>query len=145
LNPRGETTTGLAIQRLAGLGHPRAGAATRAGDLKLESGSPFDVVALGAARSARNGKMRVVRAGVLGAGAMGAAIAEVLAYNEIPVVLRDVRPELLEAGMARVRSAVQKLVEFHAERGEREIQRIEGLGVTLSEEQRAAVRRRLAP
>ena len=28
LNPRGETTTGLAIQRLAGLGHPRSGGPT---------------------------------------------------------------------------------------------------------------------
>jgi 3-hydroxybutyryl-CoA dehydrogenase len=89
--------------------------------------------------------MRVVRAGVLGAGAMGASIAGVLAYNEIPVVLRDVRPELLEAGMARVRASVQTLVEFHADRAGREIQRIEGLGLSLSEDQRSAVRKRLAP
>src|SRR5271170_7538338 len=44
LNPRGETTTGLAIQRLAGLGHPRASgpSVVRALSLRIDRNSADD-------------------------------------------------------------------------------------------------------
>lgn len=89
--------------------------------------------------------MRVTRAGVVGAGTMGAAIAELLAFNGIDVVLKDVDRPTVERGLARVRGIVDDLVAFHAARAEKEIARIEELGVRLTEEQRSVVRAKLAP
>lgn len=89
--------------------------------------------------------MRVVKAGVVGAGTMGAAIAEVLAYNGIDVVLKDLDTPLVERGLARVRGYVDELVRFQEGRAEKEITRIQELGIHLTEEQVAAVRKRLAP
>lgn len=89
--------------------------------------------------------MRVQRAGVVGAGTMGAAIAEVLALNGISVTLKDLRPELVDRGLDRVRRLVGDLVAFHAERADREIARLAELGLELTDDQRSLVRRRLAP
>ncbi len=89
--------------------------------------------------------MRVEKAGVVGAGTMGAAIAEVLAFNGIPVVLKDVDAALVERGLARVRGFVDELVAFHEGRAAKEIARIGELGVTLTEAQQEAVRTHLKP
>lgn len=89
--------------------------------------------------------MRVNRAGVIGAGAMGAAIAELLAFNGIPVVLKDLDLPLVDRGLARVRELVDELVAFHAGRADRELARIAELGVVLGPEQEQAVRTRLTP
>ena len=89
--------------------------------------------------------MRVRRAVVVGAGTMGAAIAELLAFNEIDVVLKDVDAARVEAGLARVRGLVGELVAFHEGRGDREIARIEALGVKLDASQTAALRGHLVP
>ncbi len=89
--------------------------------------------------------MRVTKAGVVGAGAMGAAIAELFAYNDIPVVLKDVDQTLVDRGLARVRSLVDELVAFHDGRAGKEIERIRGVGVELSDAQSAQVRERLRP
>jgi 3-hydroxyacyl-CoA dehydrogenase len=48
----------------------------------------------------------VAAAGVLGAGTMGAGIAISLATAGIPVTLVDAKPEALEAGLTRVRTAI---------------------------------------
>jgi 3-hydroxybutyryl-CoA dehydrogenase len=75
---------------------------------------------------------------------MGSAIAELLAFNGIPVVLKDVDPALVERGLSKVRGLVDDLVAFHEERAPKEIQRIQDLGVQLTEGQQAAIRQRLA-
>jgi 3-hydroxyacyl-CoA dehydrogenase len=89
--------------------------------------------------------MRVTKAGVVGAGAMGAAIAELLAFNGIPVVLKDVDAALVERGQGRVRSLVEELVAFHEGRAGKEIERIEALGLSLSDAQKGQVRERFRP
>lgn len=89
--------------------------------------------------------MRVTKAGVVGAGTMGAAIAELLAYNGVPVVLKDVDQALVDKGLARARALVDELVRFHEERAPKEVQRIQELGVELTDAQTSAIRERLRP
>ncbi len=89
--------------------------------------------------------MRVAKAGVVGAGTMGAAIAEVLAFNGIEVVLKDIDGPLVEKGLARVRGYVDELVRFHTERADKEIARISEVAGPLTEAQAARVRERLSP
>lgn len=89
--------------------------------------------------------VRVARAGVVGAGSMGAAIAEVLAYNGVPVVLRDVDRPTVDRGIARVRSIVEELARFQEDRALREVERLRGLGVELNPGQLGALRSALAP
>jgi 3-hydroxybutyryl-CoA dehydrogenase len=89
--------------------------------------------------------MRVQRAAVVGAGTMGASIAEVLAFNGIDVVLKDINHDLVDRGLARVRHLVDELVGFHAGRAEKERERIAGLGIELTAEQTEQLRVRLKP
>lgn len=87
----------------------------------------------------------VRKVGVVGAGAMGAAIAEVLAYNEIKVVLKDVDQAMVDRGLTRIRSIVDELVKFNEGKAEKEIARIAEEGVVLTEEQKTALRTKLKP
>ena len=48
--------------------------------------------------------MYIYKAGVIGAGTMGAEIAQVVTYAGLPVVLKDVSEELVQKGMERIRS-----------------------------------------
>ena len=89
--------------------------------------------------------MRGSKAGVVGAGTMGAAVAEVLALNRIEVVLKDIDGPLVEKGLARVRGYVDELVRFHEDRAKKEIERITDLAGELSEAQTARIREKLAP
>jgi 3-hydroxybutyryl-CoA dehydrogenase len=89
--------------------------------------------------------MRVAKAGVVGAGTMGAAIAEVLAYNGVPVVLKDVDPALVDRGLGRVRAAVDELVRFHATRAPKEAERVAAEIGPLSPEQEHRLAEKLAP
>jgi 3-hydroxybutyryl-CoA dehydrogenase len=76
---------------------------------------------------------------------MGSAIAELLAYNGVEVVLKDVEPTLVEKGLSKVRSIVEELVAFQEARPAKEMARITGLTGDLSEAQRARVTAQLAP
>ncbi|HTS32666.1 MAG TPA: 3-hydroxyacyl-CoA dehydrogenase family protein [Thermoplasmata archaeon] len=89
--------------------------------------------------------MRVTKAGVVGAGTMGAAIAEVFAYNGIDVVLKDVDAPLVQKGLTRVREIVGELVQFHEGRADAELERIREVAGELSDEQVARVRAKMAP
>ncbi len=75
---------------------------------------------------------------------MGAAIAELLAYNGVDVVLKDVDLPRVNAGLARVRSLVEELVKFHAGRADREIARVTEEAGELTAAQTDRIRERLA-
>jgi 3-hydroxyacyl-CoA dehydrogenase len=55
--------------------------------------------------------MFVFKAAVAGAGTMGGEIAYTIASVDIPVVLKDVKPELVEAGLEKARSLWQGRVD----------------------------------
>ncbi len=76
---------------------------------------------------------------------MGAAIAELLAYNGIDVVLKDVDGPTVEKGLARIRGIVDELVRFHAERAGKEIERVTREAGPLTEAQQGRIRETLAP
>ena len=54
--------------------------------------------------------MYIFKAGVVGAGAMGAEIAQVISWSGLPVVLKDVNQEMLDRGMDRIRGIYQRRV-----------------------------------
>jgi 3-hydroxybutyryl-CoA dehydrogenase len=76
---------------------------------------------------------------------MGAALAELFAFNGLKVVLRDLDDALVARGLARVRALTDELLSFHASRADRELERLRGLGLELTAEQDARLRARLAP
>src|SRR4029079_17944217 len=47
--------------------------------------------------------MFVFKAAVLGAGTMGGEIAQVIASADVPVTMKDVKQELVDAGLAKAR------------------------------------------
>ncbi len=51
--------------------------------------------------------MAIYKAGVIGAGTMGAGIAQVLTFNGIPVVLKEVNDEFLQRGMGMIRKVYE--------------------------------------
>lgn len=53
----------------------------------------------------------IFKAGVVGAGAMGAEIAQVISYSGLPVVLKDVEQSFLDRGLERIRSIYQRRVD----------------------------------
>ena len=55
--------------------------------------------------------MYIFKAGVVGAGAMGAGIAQVISYSGLPVVLKDVDQAMLDKGMAHIRGIYEARVE----------------------------------
>lgn len=55
--------------------------------------------------------MYIFKAGVLGAGTMGGEIAQVITYGGLPVVMKDIDQEMLDAGMEKIRSIYQRRVD----------------------------------
>jgi 3-hydroxybutyryl-CoA dehydrogenase len=88
----------------------------------------------------------VRKVGVVGSGAMGSQIAEIMALNGYEVYLKDVSKEFLDRGMDNIRKSLNELVAFHKTKADKEISRIkEQDGVTLSSEQVEQVRAKLKP
>ncbi len=88
----------------------------------------------------------VEKVGVVGAGAMGAAIAEVFALNGKKVVLKDVKDEYVARGVSNITNSLNALVTFHAAKAEREIDRIENEnGIRLTDDQKAKIREAKSP
>lgn len=55
--------------------------------------------------------MYIYKAAVIGAGTMGAGIAQVITYSGLPVILRDVSQEAVDRGLATVRKIYQGRVD----------------------------------
>ena len=55
--------------------------------------------------------MYIYKAGVIGAGTMGAEIAQVITFAGLPVVLKDMNRELVDRGIERIRSIYKRRVE----------------------------------
>jgi len=55
--------------------------------------------------------MYIFKAAVIGAGAMGAEIAQVISYSGLPVILKDVDQAMLDKGMARILKIYQGRVD----------------------------------
>jgi 3-hydroxyacyl-CoA dehydrogenase len=55
--------------------------------------------------------MYIYKAAVIGAGTMGAQIAQVISYSGLPVVLKDVSQEAVNKGIATIRKIYQSRVE----------------------------------
>lgn len=55
--------------------------------------------------------MYIYKAAVVGGGAMGAGIAQVISYSGLPVVLREVNEELAEKALANIRKVYQGRVD----------------------------------
>ena len=55
--------------------------------------------------------MYIFKAAVIGAGAMGAEIAQVISYSGLPVILKDVDQAMLDKGMARILKIYQARVD----------------------------------
>ena len=78
--------------------------------------------------------MFITKAGVVGAGTMGGQIAQTIAAAGFPVVLKDIRQDLVDAGLAEARSVTEgeaaKLVKkgkLTEEQANAEVDRIVGL------------------
>ncbi len=55
--------------------------------------------------------MYIYKAGVVGAGTMGAEIAQVITYAGLPVVLKDNTEELVQKGIGKIRAIYQRRVD----------------------------------
>jgi 3-hydroxyacyl-CoA dehydrogenase len=55
--------------------------------------------------------MYIFKAAVVGAGTMGGEIAQVITYSGLPVVMKDIDQEMLDAGMEKIRSIYQRRVD----------------------------------
>jgi 3-hydroxybutyryl-CoA dehydrogenase len=88
----------------------------------------------------------VKKIGVVGAGVMGAQIAEIMALNGYEVYLSDVSNEFVEKGLSNIKKDLDSLVHFHEIKGDREISRVEQQdGIALTEEQKQTIRSKLKP
>jgi 3-hydroxyacyl-CoA dehydrogenase / enoyl-CoA hydratase / 3-hydroxybutyryl-CoA epimerase len=55
--------------------------------------------------------MYIYKAAVIGAGTMGAQIAQTITYSGLPVILKDLKPEMVEKGLETIRKIYQSRVE----------------------------------
>jgi 3-hydroxyacyl-CoA dehydrogenase / enoyl-CoA hydratase / 3-hydroxybutyryl-CoA epimerase len=80
-------------------------------------------------RQKRTVSSKLTRIGVVGAGFMGAAIAEVAAAAGVAVRVRDVKPEAVAGGLANIRQMIQDAVarrRFEPREGRDILQRVSG-------------------
>ncbi|MHB1440572.1 MAG: 3-hydroxyacyl-CoA dehydrogenase family protein [Cuniculiplasma sp.] len=85
--------------------------------------------------------MEIKNIGIIGAGTMGSAIAYLMAYNGLNVKLVDVDTKTVERGISNIRKISEMQIGFNKRRPEKEISRIEKLGIKLTEEQKDTIKR----
>ncbi|MDP8011300.1 MAG: 3-hydroxyacyl-CoA dehydrogenase family protein [Thermoplasmata archaeon] len=87
--------------------------------------------------------MEIKKVGIIGAGSMGSAIAEVMAYNGLEVILKDQNMELTEKGIKNIKRILDDFEKYLRERPIKEIERIEKLGIKLSDDQKEQLKKNL--
>lgn len=87
--------------------------------------------------------MEIKEIGVVGAGTMGASIAYLMAFNGYEVHLVDINDEMLNRGKMNIEKIMQSQLKFSNGRSEKEIEKIEKLGVKLTDEQKEQIRKTL--
>ncbi|HVL86640.1 MAG TPA: 3-hydroxyacyl-CoA dehydrogenase family protein [Candidatus Thermoplasmatota archaeon] len=84
--------------------------------------------------------------GIVGAGVMGSAIAEIAALSGRRVLLHDADPDALARGRKRAAGLLHELADFQERKADREIERLAREdGVELSSDQQARLRERRRP
>lgn len=90
--------------------------------------------------------MYVKKVGVLGGGVMGSAIADIMALNGKDVIIKDVSQDILDRSHSIIENNLDELIQFHRNRADKEIKRIEQEdGITLTNEQKQKIREKFKP
>ena len=88
----------------------------------------------------------VKRVGVVGGGAMGSQIADIMAINGKEVIIKDISEEYLKKARENVEKNLNSLLEFNVTRADKEIERIEKTNhIQLTDEQKNKIKETLKP
>ena len=88
----------------------------------------------------------VKRVGVVGGGAMGSQIADIMAINGKEVIIKDISEEYLKKARENVENNLDSLLEFNVTRPDKEIERIEKTNqIQLTDEQKNKIKETLKP
>ena len=88
----------------------------------------------------------VKRVGVVGGGAMGSQIADIMAINGKEVIIKDISEEYLKKARENVENNLNSLLEFNVTRADKEIERIEKTNqIQLTDEQKNKIKETLKP
>ena len=88
----------------------------------------------------------VKRVGVVGGGAMGIQIADIMAINGKEVIIKDISEEYLKKARENVENNLDSLLEFNVTRADKEIERIEKTNhIQLTDEQKNKIKETLKP
>ena len=88
----------------------------------------------------------VKRVGVVGGGAMGSQIADIMAINGKEVIIKDISEEYLRKARENVENNLDSLLEFNVTRADKEIERIEKTNqIQLTDEQKNKIKETLKP
>jgi len=90
--------------------------------------------------------LAIKKVGVVGAGVMGAQIAEIMALNGFEVRTRHRTEESKQRALSDIKKILNDLLAYHKSRAEKEIKRAEqSLGIQLTEDQKAMIREKMKP
>ena len=88
----------------------------------------------------------VKRVGIVGGGAMGSQIADIMAINGKEVIIKDISEEFLKKAREKVENNLDSLLEFNVTRADKEIERIEKTNqIQLTDEQKNKIKETLKP
>ena len=87
--------------------------------------------------------MEVKRVGIVGAGTMGSSIAYLLSFNGYEVSLVDVNDEMLNRGKQNIEKVIGSQLKHSSEGPEKEIGKIEKLGIDLTPAQKDIIRKKI--